>query len=100
MKLSKNYSQVTTVSKAVVAQAKEQSFAVGNENYSKQECIIKLGANNTDSSKVMVFMYFKGQKTFITSVANLPQDLLIEKGEGYEVVGKAVLEIKEGKILS
>jgi len=88
------------VSKSVVAQAKEQSFAVGNENYSKQECLIKLGANNTDSSKVMVFLYFKGQKTFITSVANLPQNLLIEKGEGYEVVEKTVLEIKEGKILS
>lgn len=88
------------MSKSVVAQAKEQSFAVGNENYSKQECIIKLGANNTDSSKVMVFMYFKGMKTYITSVANLPQDLLIEKGDGYEVVGKAVVEIKEGKILA
>jgi len=100
MKLSKNYSQVATVSKAVVAQAKEQAFCVGNENYSKQECILKMGVSN-DATKVMVFMYFKGQKTFITSIANLPESLLIEKeGEKYEVVAKAVLEIKEGKIIA
>jgi hypothetical protein len=100
MKLSKNYIQVTRVSKSVLAQAKEQSFSVGSENYQRQECVIKLGANNNDTSKVMVFLYFKGQRTYITSVANIPQNLLIEKGEGYEVVEKAVLEIKEGKIIS
>lgn len=99
MKLSTNYSQVKSVSKAVLAAAREQSFAVGSETYPKQEAILKLGANNTNAEKVLVFMYFKGMKTYITSVANLPQELLVEKKDGYEVVGKATVEIKDGKII-
>jgi hypothetical protein len=100
MKLSKNYSQVAKVSKAVLTAAKEQSFEVGQANYTKQECIIKLGSNNADPNKVLAFLYFKGQKTYITSLANLPSNLLIEEGESISVVEKSVVEIKEGKILS
>lgn len=99
MKLSKNYSQVNKVSKAILTAAKEQSFEVGQANYTKQECILKLGSNNSDPNKVLAFLYFKGQKTYITSLANLPTELLVEEGNDVAVVGKSVVEIKEGKIL-
>lgn len=98
--LSTNYTAVKSISRDEFNASAEKQYAVGKVNYPKQEVKLFLGKHNTKTEKSpLVYIYFKGKPTFITSPSKLPDSLLVMADNTVSLVETAVLGIEDGNIV-